>query len=515
MLWIKRQFLYPSRCHAAAFSPTGKNRAAKKMGHNDLAQLRQPSLVPLRFFRSLRLLRLLLLSWVLLFMPQAAWAQIDDNESGENAAANASAGFGAGPNWGAMGTRAHVDRPKPVFMLHERDKRVHGLPPLQPLIDQSPAGSTLVIPPGEYAGPVVVNKPMVIDGQNKVSIDAGDKGTVMVLNASSSTIKNLRLTGSGDSHDTDDSCLDVRGDYNRIEHLTVDNCLFGIDLKQSNHNVVKNNSIRSKPFDLGVRGDGLRLWYSNDNLIEGNEVIDSRDMVAWYSHRNTYRRNIGKRSRYSIHFMFANDNVMEYNRFYDNAVGIYFMYTEGGAARHNIISHATGAAGMGIGFKESSGTVIEDNEIIYCAVGVGSDLSPFQPNSQIVFSRNRFAYNGTGILFNSDLGGNVLIDNVFEGNLMQVSYGGGKSVAARNRWEKNYWDDYQGFDRDGDGLGDNPHSLYAFSDQIWMEVPVARFFRDSPMMELLDFLERLAPFVMPELILEDPKPRYQKHRSGS
>ena len=28
-----------------------------------------------------------------------------------------------------MGARANVDRPKPTFMLHERDKRVHGLKP--------------------------------------------------------------------------------------------------------------------------------------------------------------------------------------------------------------------------------------------------------------------------------------------------------------------------------------------------------------------------------------------------
>ena len=34
-----------------------------------------------------------------------------------------------------MGARADVDRPKPTFMLHERDKRVHGLKPFQDLVD--------------------------------------------------------------------------------------------------------------------------------------------------------------------------------------------------------------------------------------------------------------------------------------------------------------------------------------------------------------------------------------------
>lgn len=411
-----------------------------------------------------------------------------------------------------MGARANVDRPKPTFMLHERDKRVHGLKPFQDLVDKAPAGSILKPPPGNYSGPVVINKPLTIDGDGKVTIDSGDRGTVMVLEASNSTIRGIHLTGSGDSHDTDDSCLDVRGDHNTIENLEIDNCLFGLDFKQSNKNIIRGNKVRSKDRDLGVRGDGLRLWYSNDNLIEKNQIIDSRDMVAWYSNKNLFRDNIGRRSRYSIHFMFAHDNDVIGNEFYDNAVGVYFMYTEGGMVSNNVISHATGATGMGIGFKEASGTIIENNEIIYCGIGIGSDLSPFQPDSTIEIRNNRFAYNGTGILFNSETGGNNMIDNIFEGNLTQVAYGGhgDNNNSPKNVWIGNFWDDYQGFDRDGDGVGDKTHVLYAYADQIWMELPVARFFRSSPVMELLDFLERLAPFSTPDLILRDEKPRFIK-----
>lgn len=406
--------------------------------------------------------------------------------------------------------RADVDRPKPTYMLYERDKRVHGLKPFQDMVDKTAPGAILKPPPGIYSGPVVINKPIIIDGGGKVTIDGGDKGTVMILNADNSTLRGLHLTGSGDTHDTDDSCLDVRGNNNLVEHLKIDNCLFGIDLKQSSNSIVRNNTIRSKDRDLGLRGDGLRLWYSNNNLIEGNEITDSRDMVAWYSHNNTFRGNVGKRSRYSIHFMFANDNIVENNRFYENAVGVYFMYTEGGIARNNIISHANGSAGMGIGFKEASGTIIENNELIYCGVGIGSDLSPFQPDSTIEIRGNRFAYNGIGILFNSETGGNRMVDNVFEGNLTQVSYGGRSGSPRANYWHNNYWDDYQGFDRNGDGIGDQPHELLAYADQIWMDMPIARFFRNSPVMELLDFLERLAPFSAPDQILRDEQPRFTK-----
>jgi nitrous oxidase accessory protein len=354
-----------------------------------------------------------------------------------------------------------------------------------------------------------MTKPLIIEGDGQVTIDAGDRGTVFSLQTDGAVLRGLHLTGSGDSHDTDDSCLDVRGHRNVIENLVIDNCLFGIDLKQSSDSILRNNKVRSKQRELGVRGDGLRLWYSDRNLIEGNEVADSRDMVAWYSHDNVFRSNVGMRSRYSIHFMFANNNVVEGNRFYDNSVGVYFMYTEGGVMRNNLISHATGAAGMAIGFKEASNAVIEGNEIIYCAVGIGSDLSPFQPDSKIWVRGNRFAFNGIAVKLTSELGGNVITDNIFEGNLTSVVQAG-RGKSGLNEWRGNYWDDYQGFDRNHDGVGDTPYELYAYADQIWIELPPARFFKTAPVMELLDFLERLAPFSSPEMTLKDDKPRFVK-----
>lgn len=388
------------------------------------------------------------------------------------------------------------------------------LPWLQPLIDRAPAGSTLKLNPGTYSGPVLVNKPLVIDGGGQVTIDGGGQGTVFVLEANSSTLRGLHLKNSGASHDSDDACLNVRGDHNTIESLVISDCLFGVDLKQASENLVRGNKISSKPLSLGMRGDGLRLWYSMNNRIEDNEVIDSRDMVVWYSNGNVFSGNLGRRSRYSIHFMFANDNEVVGNRFYDNAVGVYLMYTERVHVRNNVISHATGATGMGLGFKESSDSVIEGNEIIYCAVGIGSDLSPFEPDTKIHFRNNRIAYNGIGIMFTSELGGNIAAGNVFEGNLTHVMQAG-RGASNLNEWRGNYWDDYQGFDRNGDNVGDTPYELFAFADRIWIEIPPARFFKTSPAMEALDFLERLAPFSSPDLMLRDDSPRFKKQRKAS
>jgi len=430
----------------------------------------------------------------------AAQATDDDRDSGRGPGSTAD--FSTAP-------RVDVHKPMEIIPLYLRDKRIHGLQPFQELVDKAPEGSVLKVPAGNYSGPVHLKKPLTIEGEGEVVIDGGDKGTVFVLETNRAVLRNLTITGSGDSHDSDDTCLNIRGHGNLVENLNIADCLFGIDLKQSDRNIVRNSKVRSKNFELGVRGDGIRLWYSNDNLIEKNFVTDSRDMVAWYSHRNTYRGNEGRRSRYSIHFMFANNNIVENNRFYDNSVGVYFMYMEGGVARNNIISHATGATGMGLGFKESSDILLENNEIIYCAVGVGSDLSPFQPDTAIRFVNNRFAFNGIAIQLTSELGGNEMHGNTFEGNLTDM-YQAGRGDGVKNKWNGNYFDTYQGFDRDEDGYGDTAHEEYAYADQIWMEIPNARFFKTSPVLELLDFLERLAPFSSPSLQARDDKPLYIK-----
>jgi len=386
------------------------------------------------------------------------------------------------------------------------------LPWFQTLVDEAPEGSTLKPPAGRYAGPVVIHKALTIEGEG-VIIDGGGKGTVMVLQASGATLRGLHLTGSGDNHDSDDACLNVRGNDNVIEHLTVDDCLFGIDLKAAERNRIAHTSIRSKPFDLGLRGDSIRLWSSHENQIVDNRISDTRDMVAWYSNKNVFARNEARRSRYSLHFMFANQNLVEDNRFYDNSVGVYVMYAGYSTIRNNLISHASGAAGMAVGLKEASDVIIENNEIIYCAVGIGSDISPFEPDSKVIVRGNRFAYNGIGISFTSDIGGTEVTGNDFDGNLAQIAVGGAGS-ATKSLWRGNHWDDYQGFDRNADGIGDTPHELFAFADQIWMEQPYARFFKNAPMLEALDFLERLAPFTSPVLLLRDDAPQYRRQKAS-
>jgi len=378
-------------------------------------------------------------------------------------------------------------------------------PSFQALVDAMPADGVLIPAAGTYAGPVVVDKPLVIDGQGRVTIDGGGQGSVVILDTDGATLKGLRLTNSGNSHNDIDAGVQVRGNFNVIKDLVIDECLFGIDLQQSEHNLVRRNRISSKPVDLGLRGDAIRLWYSFHNEVTDNVIRDSRDTVVWYSADNLIARNDARRGRYSLHFMYSQHNQVEDNHYQDNSVGIFLMYSDGVVIQNNHIANATGPTGVGIGFKETSDVTIEGNQVLYNAVGLYLDVSPYQPDTSNRIGNNLVAYNGVGVRFLNDWQGNLFRGNRFQGNITQVAVSGGKT-ASRNLWEGNFWDDYAGFDRDGDGVGDTPYKLYGYADRIWMDVPPAQFFKGSPLLEVLDFLEQLAPFSEPDLTLADPHP---------
>jgi nitrous oxidase accessory protein len=379
-------------------------------------------------------------------------------------------------------------------------------PPFQPLVDAAEDGSTLTPKAGTYAGPVVIDKPITIDGRGQVVIDGGGKGTVVLLDTDGATLKGLTLRNSGNSHNAIDSGVQVRGNFNVIKDDRIEDCLFGIDLQQSRSNIVRRNRISSKAVDLGIRGDAIRLWYSFDNQVTDNVIRNSRDTVVWYSRDNLIARNDARGGRYSLHFMYSQTNRVESNHYEHNSVGIFLMYSDGVVIKDNYIANASGPTGIGIGFKETSDVTIEGNEVLYCATGLYLDVSPYQPDTTNRVRNNLVAYNGVGVRWLNDWHGNLFTGNRFKGNINQMVVEGGKT-ANHNLWEGNYWDDYEGFDRDHDGVGDTPYELYAYADRIWMDVPPAQFFKGSPMLEAIDFLERLAPFSQPDLMARDPNPR--------
>jgi nitrous oxidase accessory protein len=396
----------------------------------------------------------------------------------------------------------------PLVLLAAPGPAGAAYPRAQDWVDAAAPGDTVRLPPGRYAGPVVIDKAISLVGDGDTIIDSQGSGSVIRMLTDGASVSGFVLTGSGENHDHLDACVQVRGDANKILDNILEDCLFGVDLQQSNRNIVRNNRISSKDLDLGLRGDAIRLWYSRDNEITDNTITDVRDMVVWYSANNLIARNSVTGSRYALHFMYSKENRVEENRYTDNMVGVFLMYSDGVEIIGNQIRECVGATAMGIGFKESSNVLVERNTIINCAKGIYLDISPYEPDTTNRFIENRIGYNGVGVVFHSDWHGNVFRGNDFRGNFSQVTVRGGGS-ATRQSWSDNYWDDYAGFDRDADGVGDTPFELYAYADRLWVDLPPVAFFRGSLLFEAIDFLERLAPFTSPTLILRDEAPRFE------
>ena len=376
---------------------------------------------------------------------------------------------------------------------------------LQALIDATPKGATLRLAPGVYQGPVTVRTPMVIEGSNAATIQGDGRGTVLAVEANDVTLRGLRLRGSGDSHDRVDAGLLLQGEGHRVEDNDFDDVLFGIHLKAVNYSVIKANRVTGKPLAIGLRGDAIRMWNSHDNRVEGNTFLRARDITLANSPKNRLVYNRFTDGRYGMHLIFSPDVHIEGNHLTHTGTGIVGLYSPGLTIARNHIAHALTDGGAGIVIKESPRSVVERNQVLHCAIGLKADASA-EVDSALVVRGNQFAHNIIGLFFYGEAGGHQFMDNRFESNLTTVALSA-PGAGSANVWLGNTWDEYQGFDRNQDGIGDTTHELFMFADRIWMETPMATFFRSSPALELLDFLERLAPFSSPHKVLRDPKPR--------
>ena len=387
---------------------------------------------------------------------------------------------------------------------------------IQDVIDTAKEGSIIKLKAGIYEGNIVITKPISIIGvEEGVIIDGLGVGSVITIKSSYVTLKNLTIQNSGERADILDAAINMNGDtstgalvQNEVSDCKILDSLLGINMEIVNNSLIKNNYITSKNYELGLRGDGIRLWYSNDNMIQKNHLYRSRDMVVWYSHGNTIEENLAEYGRYSLHFMYAGKNFVHNNVYQYNSVGIFFMYSNDTIATGNVIKNSQGATGIGIGLKDTSNFTIENNTIVYCAQGMYIDRSPFEPDAHLWIRNNKFLFNSEALHFHSLCENGTFENNTVKGNIEDVVNDSRSSDNFKNEFTKNYWDNYEGFDTNMDGYGDNPYRVYQYADKLWMYNPSVKFFYGSPVMTLLNFLSKLAPFSEPIFLLEDKKPKF-------
>lgn len=199
---------------------------------------------------------------------------------------------------------------------------------LQETIDNALPYSTIKLPSGIYSGNIVINKPLTILGKESDVIIQGDKtGKVVTINSSHVTLKNLTISGSGNQMTRLDSGIQI----NKASHCEVSDCnitdsLYGIDMVMVNNSIISNNIITSKKNDISLRGDALKIWYSNNNIIRNNTIAYARDVTLSYSNNNLIENNTFLHNRFAIHLSLSNQNILQNNTFEYNSVGIMIIF---------------------------------------------------------------------------------------------------------------------------------------------------------------------------------------------
>ncbi|MFZ5479445.1 MAG: nitrous oxide reductase family maturation protein NosD [Myxococcota bacterium] len=377
---------------------------------------------------------------------------------------------------------------------------------LQARVAALPAGSTLVVPAGRWRGPLRIDRPLTLAGEPGAELRGDGTGTVLVVAASDVTVRDLALRAGGKDATRGDAGVVVGADRVVLERIDVAETLMGVDFRMASDCVLRDSRIAGREdLTMGQRGDGIRLWESDRNVIEGNTLAGVRDLVVWYSEDNVVRGNTVTGSRYGTHFMHADRNVVEGNAFLDDVVGVFVMYSTDIRLVANRVEGADGAAGVGLGFKESDAIVATGNRLVGNTTGVYLDGTPHRVGGSARFEDNLLAYNHVGVRLHGAVTGAVFAANDLHENPVPVSVDS-RADTSGTTFEGNRWSDYAGYDLDRDGVGDVPHELRAATVTLIGRNPLVAYFNGTLAASLLDLFAAAFPMLAPPPVARDARP---------
>ena len=379
------------------------------------------------------------------------------------------------------------------------------------MIDAAEPGDTIVVPPGRYREALVIDKAVTLIGESAPVIDGGETGDVVVIAANDVTLRGFVIEGSASNVSEEPAGIRVTADRATLRGNVLRDVLYGIVLQDSDGHTVVGNRISSKmEYAEERRGHAIYLWHTANNIIRDNTVDGAKDGIfVGFGSDNLIENNLVEHVRYGIHYMYADRNVFRGNTFSHNIAGAALMYSRVLTLEDNEFSHsASAASGFGLLMKDVDDVVMTNNRVFQNRVGLTMEGAPHTPGSTVVLQDNFIAYNDVAVeLFTNT---NVqFTGNSFIGNLRQVESRGG-NLAGRNAWDVdgrgNYWDDYRGYDADGDGLGDRPYTYASVFTALTEDEPALKAFAFTPAQTALDLGARWFAIYEPDPSVTDSSP---------
>lgn len=356
-------------------------------------------------------------------------------------------------------------------------------------------GDVLVLAPGRHDGPVILDRPVTLDGRGAASIDGQGQGDVIRVTGPDVVLRGLTLIGSGDEHPVVDAAvkLDRSAERALVENNVMIENLVGVHVFGARDSVVRGNTIIGRQdHRMNDRGNGIYVWNAPGTLVEGNDIRFGRDGIfANASRDNIFRDNLLRDLRFAVHFMYTNMSEVSDNVSIGNHLGFAIMFSNRTRVTGNL-SLRDRSHGLMLNFANNadiSGNLIRGGTHEKCTFIYNAHRN--------VIIGNRFEGCDIGIHFTAGSERNALTGNAFVGNRTQVKYVGTRDIEWSHDGRGNYWSDHAAFDLDGDGIADARFRPNDMMDHILWSQPAAALLLGSPAVQLIRFAQAQFPATLP------------------
>lgn len=360
-------------------------------------------------------------------------------------------------------------------------------------------GDTILLNRGVYKeGNITINKSIHLIGVNEPVLDGDSKNEILTITGKNLVVKGIHFANAGYSSMNDYSAIKIIDATNVvIEGNVITNSSFGIHMANSTYSHIRSNTIRGTNKSEHSSGNGIHLWKCSDIMIEGNSIQGHRDGIYLeFVTASTIRKNISEKNiRYGLHFMFSHNDRYLGNVFRNNGAGVAVMYSKNVMMDSNLFERNWGASAYGILLKDISNSHINNNRFVKNTMGIHMEGS-----SRIEIANNIFEGNGWAIKVQASCDDNNFLHNNFYGNSFDVATNG---MMMLNKFSKNYWDKYEGYDMNRDGIGDVPYHPVSMYSMIVEQNPNSLMLLRSFVVTLLDKAEKAIPSLVPENLMDD------------
>jgi nitrous oxidase accessory protein len=343
-------------------------------------------------------------------------------------------------------------------------------------------GDTIFIDRGIYKeGNIVISKDLKIIGINNPVVDGEGRFEIFTVSAKNFLIKGITFKNSGYSSMNDFASIKVIDASGfSIENNTIINASFAIHVSNCTNFSIINNAIKGSPREEQNTGNGIHLWKCSHAIIDGNKVAGHRDGIYFeFVTQSQIKNNYSTENiRYGLHFMFSNDDTYTQNAFIRNGAGVAVMFSHHVNMIRNTFENNQGASSYGILLKEISDGLIAHNIFTDNTVGIF-----MEGTNRLIVKNNRFEKNGWGFRIQASCSDITVIKNNFKGNTFDIATNGSLVL---NKFQNNYWDKYEGYDLNKDGIGDVPFHPVSMFAMVTEEMPYSIMLYRSFMVMLLE-----------------------------